>query len=1091
MTPREGRASNTPEERLRGYVERCRRRFSLVSRLRITAAGVAVVVVCHVAFAAVIARWVPTEEWVLAARVALYALVAVTVAAVVLRRVEVPDAAARLERRVSAFDARLGTWLAASRRAKPPALLPRLVVDTLRVAGAHPPARVVPARRLAWPLALLAAAALLLGWMYAAAPQSLRLPAERLLLGDALGNTRPRIEVVPGDTVVPRGADVLVSAQAQGFAADGLRLHASFAGSERWERTDMLPAGSGGDGRREFVLVSVTEPVRYFVTSEGVASPRYRVEVADLPVVERLEVALRFPAWTRLDPRTQSHGDVAGVAGTEVRVRVHANPPLAGGRLVLGDETHALDAAGRGAFTIDAPGTWHVAAQHLGKLVRISDNFLIEVVVDEQPRVEFAFPGRDRSATAIEEVALRFHARDDFGVEALTLRYAVNGGKWRQRESAGAGETEAVASHLVAFETLLDDDGRRVRPGDVLAFYAEAKDHGQAARTALYFVDVRPFERRYRERQGGGNSGSPGDGGLELSARQRDIVAATWNLIRDRDRDRDRDEDIRSQQDFLDQRRMVTALQRALREQVETLVARAEARRLSEDDEVDSFVVELTAAAAQMALAADTLADGDLDDAVPVEQRALRHLLTAEASLTDIDVSLAQSDSQSGNSAGRSLAELVDLELDPERNRYETPQQPTFGKRAESNDDEWRRLTELARRQEALARRQEREGRTLPESRWQLERLEDELQSLRERLQRQAGQPSNRGGTESDAASARELSSALAEIERARGSVQQAGAEQRADAATLRQAAAALRAGAQRLQRDAAQRMAERMRGAERAAGELVADQDRILERLLALRDERLRQAEADGRLRVHDDAMRDAAETKRRMQDDLTALAADLADARDRLGDQPPTATTQIDKALDELADSRLAERLATAAEYFEAGRSLFLVGHEEGVRDALAALQRRVGRAAEELTSSGAAAGAPTVDDVRALRGRLQAAMATEGRDVPDGLVPGLARDLARLERAVFTGSGVADPQAREIAAEGAAGYRGLGADANNRDRLVAMMLARLDQIEIALGKVEGAPVDAGRPRDHAHDTQQVARYFRLLSCGESEGC
>ena len=1084
----------SPEERLRIYLERCRRRFAFVLRLRVATAGVAILVVCHLAGAAAIALWVPPEGWVLAARVGLYALAAALVAAVVLARVKARGAAAQVERRASAFNARLSTWLDASRRAKPPALLPRLAADTLRVARAHPPARVVPAWRLAAPLALLAAAALLLGWVYAAAPQSLRLPAERLLLGDALGDTRPRIVVDPGDTAVQRGADVLVSARAQGFAADGLRLHASFAGAQRWERVDMLPAGDGSDGEREFVLVSVTQPVSYFVTSGGVKSPRYRVQVADLPVVERLEVALRYPAWTRLDPRNQSRGDVSGVAGTEVRVRVHGSRPLAGGHLVLGDETRDLDAAGRGGFTIGAPGTWHVAALHLGERVRISDNFLIEVVADQRPQVEFVFPGRDRSATAIEEVALRFQARDDFGVDALTLRYAVNGGNWRQQEGAAAGGREAAASHLVAFETLLDDHGRSVRPGDVLAFYAEAKDHAQAARTALYFVDVRPFDRRYREGQGGGNSGGRGNSGLELSARQRDIVAATWNLIRDRDTG------TREEQDFRDQQRMVTALQRALREQVETLVARAEGRRLSEEDEVESFVVELTAAAAQMTLAADTLAAGDLDGAVPVEQRALQHLLTAEASLRDINVSLASGASESGNSASRSLAELVDLELDPERNRYETPQQPTFGQRAESNDDEWRRLTELARRQEALARRQEREERWLPESRWQLERLEDELQSLRERLERQAGRQSNRGGAQSDAASTRlgdargrqpgerELRSALAEIERARGSVQRAREEQRADAATLRQAAAALRAGAQRLQRDAAQQLAERMRGAERAAGELLADQDRIVERLRALRADRLREAEADGALRVHDDAMRDAAQTKRRMQRDLATLGADLADVRQQLDGGPPAPATQIDKALEDLAASRLGERLATAAEYFEAGRSLFLVGHEEGVREALAALERRVGRAAEELASVGAASGAPTVDDVRELRERLRAAMETGNGG---GLISDIARDIARLEAAVFAGDGIADPQARERAAEGAAGYRGLGADAANRDRLVEMAFARLDQIEIALGKVEGAAVQAGRPRDHAHDSQQVARYFRLLSCGQSDGC
>ena len=1082
----------SPERQLRAYLERCRRRFGLLSRLRIAAAGVAAVAGCLLALAVAVSHLVPREGWVIVGRVALYGLAVATVVAVVLGRARLRGAARRMESRLPVFDGRISTWLDASRRATPPALLPRLAVDTLRIGRAHPPRRVVPAWRFAPPVALLVAAAALFGWVYAAAPQSLRLPAERLLFGDALGDTRPRIVVAPGDTVVPRGADVLVSARAQGFAADGLRLHASFAGSERWEQADMPRAAPEGDGTREFVLVSVTEPVHYFVAGGGVNSPRYRVRVAELPVVERLEVALRYPAWTRLDSRAQARGDVSGVAGTEVRVRVHSNRPLASGRLVVGGEAHALDEAGVGGFTIDAPGGWHVAVEHLGEVVRVSDNFLVEVVEDQRPQVEFAFPGHDRSATAIEEVALRFRARDDFGVDALTLRYAVNGGAWREQATATAGRREANADHLFAFETLTADDGRGMRPGDVLSFYAEAKDHSATARTALYFVDVRPFDRRYRERAGAGNGGGGGgNGGLELSARQRDIVTATWNLLRDRDTG------ARADEDFHDQLRMVTALQRALQEQVETLVARAEGRRLSADEEVSSFVVELAAAGEQMALAAETLSAGDLDGAVPVEQRALRHLLSAEASVTDIDVSRSRGAADSGSSASRSLAELVDLELDPERNRYETPQQPTFGERSESDDEEWRRLTELARRQEALARRQEREGQTLPESRWQLERLEDELESLGERLAREGRRQSNGGAAAGDAASTRrggageqderDLRMALAEIEHARASVQRAPGEQRDAGALLRQGAAALRAGADLLRRGAARDLAERMRGAERAAGALLADQERIVERLRALRKDRLREAEAAGGLRIRDDAMRNAAHTKRRMQRDLSALAADLADARRQLEDAPPGAGAQIDEALAELAESRLAERLATAAEYFEAGRPLFLVGHEEGVREALAGLHRRVGQAAEELASAGATSGAPTVDDVRELRDRLQAAAASGD----GGVLGGLLRDVGRLEAAVFDGTGSADPQVRRRAAEDAAGYRGLGADAANRDRLVAMTLARLDQIEIALGRVEGVRVQAGRPRDRAYDSRQVAHYFRLLSCGDSNGC
>ena len=1074
-------------DRLRAYLERCRSRLAVVRRLRVFAVGLATVATCALVGTAALAHLVPAESWVLAARVGLYAVVAVTVVWVVLRRVDARQAARWVESRAAAFDGRIATWFDSTRRAEPPALLPKLAADAFGLTKNLPPRRVVSWRLLAAPLGVCLVAAGLLAWSHTAAPDSWRLPAERLWLGEALGDTRPRIVVSPGNTLVQRGADVLVSAQAQGFAADELRLHVLFGSSDRWEQARMLQSAGGA---HEFVLVAVAEPVGYFVSADSVNSPRFRLDVADLPVVERLDVTLRFPAWTRLDARTQAHGDVAAVAGTEVDVRVHASAALEDGRVVVGETAHEL-ADGSATFVVRQAGTWHVAVEHLGKTVRISDRFLIELVQDAPPEVEFVFPGHDRAATAIEEVALRFRAEDDFGVDALTLRYAVNGGAWRALEGSASGGRQAAGDHLVAFEALADDDGRSMRPGDVLAFYAEARDHAQSARTALYFVDVRPFDRRYRERQGGGGGGGGGAGGdLELSARQRDIVAATWNLIRDRDGGSPADDEFKDQVD------MVAMLQRSLQEQVQTLVARAESRGLAEEDGISPFVAHLTDAAAAMLDAADTLAGGDLDGAVPMERQALNHLLTAEAGLRDVNVSLARRNA-GGDAARRSLSELVDLELDPERNRYETAQQPTFGQRAEARDDEWQRLTELARRQEELARRQEREGRALPESRWQLERLEDELAALGERLARQQGQrqSSRNPGAAGQASQggSDDLREALAEIETARAAVERSLARDEADAQALRSAASALRSGAEHIREDGRQALAEQLRGAERRSDVLLADQERIVARLEALRDETLAASRAssegrgEGRFRFYDYSLQAEADTKRRMQSDLTALAADLADAKRQLEETAQGAAREIDRALLELSESRLSERLTTAAEYFEAGRPLFLGANEDRVRDALAAFGDRVAAAARQVESAGATRGpaAPTVERVQALRSRLQAA----AMDGDNAAVNSIADATARLAGEVFDGSGLADPLARELAAAGAANYRGLGADAANRKHLVRMTLTGLDRIEIALRKVDGVPVQAGQPRGDAYDSQAVARYFRLLSCGD--GC
>ena len=1059
---------------LAAYVERCRRRLRWLSRLRIVAVGLLFAAVLGVALAMATAYLVPATGWIIAARGVLYGVVVATLLVTLWRRIGTHHAAHRAERRVPAFGGRLATWHDGARRQPASALLALLAAEAEAIAAAQPPARVAPVWWFALPLSAIFAAAALLLWSLHLAPQDWRLPAQRLWLGEMFSDTRPRIVVEPGDVVVPRGADVVLSARAHGFAAGTLRVNATFASAGGWERADMLQV-SGDEHRQEFVLVAVSEPVSYFVSAAGVNSDRFRIAVADLPVLEGIALTLDYPAWTRLASTRQDHGDVRGVEGTKVHVQARASQPLRAARLVVNGEQIALE-DGAGRFSIESAGSWHLAVQHGDALVRVSDEYFVELISDEPPEVEFAFPGRDRSATAIEEVALRFQARDDFGVESLVLHYAVNGGAWRDIAAGPAGTRETHLGHLFEFEGLGVGD-RALRPGDVLSFYVAAKDVRQATKSALYFVDVRPFDKRYRERQGRGGNGG-GDNPLELSARQREIVSATWNLIRERDTGERDGDDLRDQVDT------IALLQGTLKSQVETLVARAEGRRLFEDEQVEPFVVELAAAAAAMTSAEQTLAAHDLEAAVSPQQQALQHLLAAEASLRDIDVTLSQGGG--AGSAGRSLAELVDLELDPERNRYETPQTPRFGESNESGDgeDEWRRLEELAQRQEQLARRQERGGAAVPPSRWNLERLQRELDALQRQLaeQQPAGQGEGMG------------SAALASVDRAGAAVDRSLVEGDASAETLRQGAEALRAGAQALRRQGRRDLARQARGAERRAGALLAEQRGIVERLDALQDDALDAARAGERPFAFDDfALQSDAATKRRMQRDVTELAADVADLRQRLANAAPAAAGQLDRALDELGESRIGERLAVAAEYFEAGRPLFMISQEAQVERALAQLERRVGAVAERLDDTGrgsasgsGASGAVAVEDVRELRRRLE--------QVGVG-------DLAQLRNIANASGRLADAVAERLGAVTGAGerarylgrtrYLGRGADAANGERLYRMTLAQLDQIEIALGKVEGTPIRVEQLRDDAYHSNAVARYFRRLSCAPANDC
>ena len=228
----------------------------------------------------------------------------------------------------------------------------------------------------------------------------------------------------------------------------------------------------------------------------------------------------------------------------------------------------------------------------------------------------------------------------------------------------------------------------------------------------------------------GQQGGQPQD---EISQRQREIIVSTWNLIREEQEKR------RSDQSYVpNNAALLSRLQGTLKEQAETLAERTRARQLvGTDERIAEFVENLDKAAAAMVPAAERLADIDLEQAILPEQEALQHLLRAEAVFTDISVSMQANNRGGGGGgrAGRDLTDMFELEMDLEKNQYETGSQATPEPPQQQLDDIGNELEELARRQERLAERMQRDRQPTPAERWQQDLLKRDVEELRERLE--------------------------------------------------------------------------------------------------------------------------------------------------------------------------------------------------------------------------------------------------------------------------------------------------------------------------------------------------------------------
>src|SRR6185436_4375155 len=331
----------------------------------------------------------------------------------------------------------------------------------------------------------------------------------------------------------------------------------------------------------EGMMFHLDKPTEYYVESNGVKSPVYNLTVVDLPTVAQLELEYHFPSYTNLPPRKDDNGgDVAALRGTNVQLKVTPTMKTSGGQIVFRDGgaeplTVQADGTLAGNFTLKEPGFYRIELNGpKGEKVDASPQYTIDVLDDQPPTVAFSKPGRDTGATPVEEVFTEVKAQDDFGVKNLVMVYSVNGGPQKTISLFGGGKslTEVSAGHTIYLEEL------GLQPGDFVSYFAKATDNDsvpgpQTASSDIYFVQVRPFKKDYKQAQSqaqqGGGGGGGGDVG-ELSRQQREIVAATFNTVRDKAKTKP--EKYRENVVFLN------LAQAKLREQVQELVGKLNER---------------------------------------------------------------------------------------------------------------------------------------------------------------------------------------------------------------------------------------------------------------------------------------------------------------------------------------------------------------------------------------------------------------------------------------------------------------------------------------------------------------------------------
>lgn len=546
---------------------------------------------------------------------------------------------------------------------------------------------------------------------------------------------KPYMSVSPGNIEIEKGESQEIITYLRDASEAEVMLHYKIGAGE-WLKESMRKGV--GEPAYLYQFVNVQEPFQYFIVHEQVQSETFNVTLYEFPAVGQIDLRYTYPDYTGVPARTeQNTGDIRGLKGSSVGLTISTTGTVQTAEMVFESGRRVqMNDVGNGQYRaqmdLSEDDYYHVELlDAAGKANKFPVEYQIVVEEDQKPIVSITEPQRDVRVNAIEEVLIAASASDDYGVKDLRLHISINGEDEQVHpliQSGKRGMLEAEGDYVVFLEDFT------LEPGDVISYYVETEDyfesHGTEA-TDMYFIEVVPFDQTYTQENNMGGGG--GGGGMQSRTviSQQEIIAATWRLHRQRDQETE--ESLAEGAEGLE--RAQANLMNDIEERISETTFTVELRS---DPEVQKVAELLREAVNAMKEAIEELDDVKLEEALKPERKALNYLLRADALNRERNVT--RNNNQQGGGGGGNMedrmTELMDLELDISRDKYEIQEQrQSAAQQQQEMDETLDRIKELARRQQRMANQNRQEQMEGEDKKRYIERLKRDQDELREQTE--------------------------------------------------------------------------------------------------------------------------------------------------------------------------------------------------------------------------------------------------------------------------------------------------------------------------------------------------------------------
>lgn len=308
--------------------------------------------------------------------------------------------------------------------------------------------------------------------------------------------TRLVVESEKGVLHGARGDDLEVRGYAEGEAPREVTILFEPESGEAGRET-MTAVGARGF---RYTFARVEEPFRFKLRGGDDETEWFEALLADRPRVEELTLSVTPPAYSGIEPYVLDRDErsVETLKGSEVRIEIRSNKPVAHAELMAGQEAvGAAEGSGDRWSIVVRPAatqTYHFALEdELGLEDKRPMRLAVRVLKDDAPRVRMDVRGASDMVTPQAVLPIDLSFADEYGLARAAVVHQVGREGYVAEEWPLRGFVERATRFDTRVEWPVAPLG--LVPGDRVSLYAEGEDYDDVSgpnrsqsATAMYRV---------------------------------------------------------------------------------------------------------------------------------------------------------------------------------------------------------------------------------------------------------------------------------------------------------------------------------------------------------------------------------------------------------------------------------------------------------------------------------------------------------------------------------------------------------------------------------------------------------------------------